>query len=189
MIGRPSLLALTAGVAAVAVLANSVSLASPSAAAAPEAPQTRLGASIGQELSARDQEAARRNRALELREQAAKATEARIKAQLEAQQQPAAPAGTAVGAKAGETADQYEELARIYQAMKPAKAAVVFEQLDLDVQMRIAQRMRERSTAMILAAMTPKAAASLSMALARRLAVTAPASAPVSAQVRKSPKE
>jgi flagellar motility protein MotE (MotC chaperone) len=52
--------------------------------------------------------------------------------------------------------------------MKPAKAAVVFEKLAMDVQMKVAQRMRERSTAMILASMTPKGAAALSMALARR---------------------
>ena len=66
--------------------------------------------------------------------------------------------------------DQFDDLAKIYQAMKPAAAALVLEQLDLDVQMRVAQRMRERSTAMILAAMTPKAAAALTMALARRQA-------------------
>jgi flagellar motility protein MotE (MotC chaperone) len=54
---------------------------------------------------------------------------------------------------------------------------VVFEQLDMEVQMKVAQRMRERSTAMIMAAMTPKGAAALSMALARksaRLAAVAP---------------
>jgi len=55
--------------------------------------------------------------------------------------------------------------------MKPAAAALVMEQLELDVQMRVAQRMRERSTAMIMAAMTPKGAAALTMALARRQAV------------------
>ena len=163
MIGRPSLLTLTAGIAAIAAVANGVNAASPPESSAP---QTRLGASIDQELGARDRDAVRRKRALDLREQAAKATEARLKAQLDAQQQPAAPTGPA-GAKSEES-DQYEELARIYQAMKPAKAAVVFEQLAMDVQMRVAQRMRERSTAMILASMTPKGAAALSMALARR---------------------
>ncbi|MDB5670946.1 MAG: signal peptide protein, partial [Alphaproteobacteria bacterium] len=57
---------------------------------------------------------------------------------------------------------------RIYQSMKPAKAAIVFEQLAMDVQMQVAKRMRDRSTAMIMAAMTPNGAASLSMALARK---------------------
>lgn len=163
MIARPSLLAMTAALSAMAAVANGVSAASP---AESNAPQTRLGASIDQELGARDRDAVRRKRALDLREQAAKATEARLKAQLDTQQQPTTPTGSSE-AKV-EEGDQYEELARIYQAMKPAKAAVVFEQLAMDVQMKVAQRMRERSTALILASMTPKGAAALSMALARR---------------------
>ncbi|WP_010410974.1 magnesium transporter MgtE N-terminal domain-containing protein [Citromicrobium sp. JLT1363] len=50
--------------------------------------------------------------------------------------------------------------------MKPKQAAPVFEQLDIDVQIAVARKMRERSTAQILAAMTPQGAARLSMALA-----------------------
>lgn len=161
---RPSLLAATAALSAMAAVANAVSAASPGES---NAPQTRLGLSIDQELGSRDRDAVRRKRALDLREQAAKATEARLKAQLDAQQQqPASPANPA-GIRS-EEGDQYDELASIYQAMKPAKAAVVFEQLAMDVQMKVATRMRERSTAMILASMTPKGAAALSMALARR---------------------
>jgi flagellar motility protein MotE (MotC chaperone) len=52
--------------------------------------------------------------------------------------------------------------------MKPAKAAVVLERLELPVQVEIASRMRERSAALIMAQMQPDAAAALSMALARR---------------------
>lgn len=169
MMWRPSLLSLMAGAAATAALANGVNAASPPAS---DLPPTRLGASIDQELGARDRDAVRRKRALDLREQAAKATEARLKAQVEASQ----PAPTASGPAAAkvEEQDQYEELARIYQAMKPAKAAVVFEQLAMDVQMKVAQRMRERSTAMIMASMTPKGAAALTMSLARNQA-SAPA--------------
>lgn len=178
MIGRPSLLMLTAAAAAIGVVANGVSAAS-SDAAAGESTRTRLGVAIGQDINARDQAAARRNRALDLREQAARAAEQRLQADLGArQQQP--PAATQPPAQAGtskpqDQVDQFMDLARIYQAMKPAQAAVVFEQLDLDVQMKVAQKMRERSTAMILGAMTPKGAAALSMALARRYPVSAPA--------------
>jgi len=46
------------------------------------------------------------------------------------------------------------------------------------VQMKVAQRMRERSTAMIMAAMTPKGAAALSMAMARRNAGARPQAQP-----------
>ncbi|MEG3144375.1 hypothetical protein U1839_06875 [Sphingomonas sp. RT2P30] len=162
MIRRPSLLMLTAAAATISTLAHAVSATSPS----PEAPATRLGTAIKQDLAAHDESAARRNRALELREQVARAAEERIKADLRARQQQA-DAATDSGTNAAKEA-QYDNLARIYQAMKPTKAALVFEQLDMDVQMKVAQRMRERSTAMILAAMTPGGAADLSMSLARK---------------------
>lgn len=169
---RPSLLALMAGAAGIAAVANGVSAASPAAGGAVQ--DSRLGVSVQQELGARDRDALRRKRALDLREQAARATEARLKAEAESRQQ-ATGAASSPGAAAEEASDQYEDLARIYQAMKPAKAALVFEQLDMDVQMKVAQRMRERSTGLILAAMTPKGAAALSMALARRQVTQPPA--------------
>ncbi len=160
---RPSLLLMTAAASALAVVANAATIA-----AGPQdtSGKTRLGNSIEQDLSERDAAAARRKRGLDLREQAAKAAEARLQADLEARKKQEGGGG-----EAGLPAEaQYDELARIYQAMKPKAAAVVFEQLDMEVQMKVAQRMRERSTAMIMAAMTPKGAAALSMALARRSA-------------------
>ena len=170
---RPSLLLMTAFSAAVAVVGNTVGLAATvSEGAAAEAPTSRLGAAIAADISERDKAAARRNRALDLREQAAQAAESRLRAAP-----PVAAAGTPAGEAPAAGPDQYDDLARIYQVMKPAAAAVVLEQLDLDVQMRVAQKMRERSTAMILAAMTPKGAAALTMAMARRRAA-APAPAP-----------
>ena len=166
---RPSLLLLTAAASALAVVANAATLAGGTQEAAPK---TRLGSSIEQDLNDRDAAAAKRKRGLDLREQAAKAAEARLKAGLEAQKQDqvAAAPGAANGAPAEAPEAQFDELARIYQAMKPKAAAVVFEQLDMEVQMKVAQRMRERSTAMVMAAMTPKGAAALSMALARKSA-------------------
>lgn len=184
---RPSLLMLMAAASAAAVVANGVTAATPTedTAGAP----TRLGSAIAQDLSARDTAAARRKRALDLREQAAKATEARLQAQMRAQQeqqqqqaQAAAQPGGPNGAAPVE--EQYDELARIYQAMKPAAAAVVFEQLEMDVQMKVASRMRDRSTAMILAQMTPKGAAALSMAMARKRAIGGPSAAPAAGAQR-----
>lgn len=165
---RPSLLLMTAAASALAVVANAASIAAPDAQ---NVAKTRLGNSIEQDMSASDAAAARRKRGLDLREQAAKAAEARLQANLASrQQQETAATQTAANGQPEAPEAQFDELARIYQAMKPAKAAVVFEQLDMEVQMKVAQRMRERSTAMILAAMTPKGAAALSMALARRSA-------------------
>lgn len=169
---RPSLLLLTAGVAGMAVVANAATIATGAQDNSPNT--TRLGNAITQDMNDRDAAAARRRRGLDLREQAAKAASARLAADVEArkkqdeaqQQMAGGPAGAPGAPNPADS--QFDELARIYQAMKPKAAAVVFEQLDMEVQMKVAQRMRERSTAMIMAAMTPKGAATLSMALARR---------------------
>ena len=164
MIAKPSLLLLTALATSAAAVAAGVEVADPGAAG-----KTRLGVEIAGDMSARDIAAARRKRALDLREQAARAAEKRMKAEL----QPAVAVGAAASPAAPVAAaadESYANLARIYQAMKPAAAAVVFEQLDMDVQMKVAGHMRNRSTGMILAAMTPKGAAALTMAIARQKA-------------------
>ncbi len=166
MFAKPSLLFVLAGTAALSVVAHATAVA--------EGPQppTRMGVAIKQSVEQRDKAAAQRSRALDVREQAARAAEERLKAGLQARQ---SEAESRPGASAEPAEDQFDSLARIYQAMKPAKAAKVFEQLDLEVQLKVAQRMRDRSAAMMLAAMTPEAAAKLSMALARRGPSQAPA--------------
>ena len=180
MAARPSLLVLLAGAAGLAAIGHGAAI---SAAAEPE---TRLGASIQQSAVDRDKAAARRQRALDLREQAAQATEARLQAAV-----PPAGSGpqrSGAGGAEAEVEDQYDELARIYQSMKPAKAALVFEQLAMDVQMKVAKKMRERSAAMIMASMTPNGAAALSMALARNRPVERrprPAATPAGAPTAK----
>ena len=120
-----------------------------------------------------------------MREKAARATEERLKADLA--NRTAAGATAASKGADGDAGEQYDSLARIYQAMKPARAAIVFEQLDMDVQMQVARRMRDRSTGMILAAMTPRGAAALSMALARMSARAVPASAKLAAGAAAAP--
>jgi len=154
---RPTLLMLTAAAAGASVLANAASAADP----ASRTPETRLSASIKQDVAKRDQEAARRNRALELREQAAKAAEQRLQTSKGREERPDRSAPRDV------EEERFTELARIYQSMRPARAAVVFEQLEMDVQVNVARRMRERSTALILANMAPQKAAALTMAMAR----------------------
>ena len=169
---RIPLLTLTAAMAGIAAIGNAVAAAAPAEPApASTAFDSRLGLSVRQDLAARDRQNASRQQALDLREQAVRASAARIKAELEASRAAAQPAPPGGGQDA--EPDSYADLASIYQAMKPAKAAVVFEQLDLDVQLKVARKMRERSTGMMLAAMTPKAAARLTMALARAPRATA----------------
>lgn len=173
---RPTPLMLLGLGAAVSMVAHGVAL---TAAPSNSQGQTRMGASIQESIAERDRKAAQRARSLDIQEQALRAAEQRIATspQQAPAATPAAPA-SAPGAPVGATGNgqmandpaeqQFENLARIYQTMKPARAAVVFEKLSLDVQVKIARKMRERSMALIMGAMEPEKAAKLSMALAGR---------------------
>ncbi|MAW89517.1 MAG: hypothetical protein CL575_11335 [Altererythrobacter sp.] len=181
---RPSLLMLTASAAAMSALAHGVAASgareeNPASQAAP----TRLGSAIQSEVGEKKRTARERERALDLREQAIKASEKRLEANIQSQQKkPGSNKDAPAAAKTKEqteAASTLDQLARIYQSMKPKQAAPVFEQLDMDVQIAVARKMRERSTAQILAAMTPSKAANLSMALAgKRPKVKIPAGDP-----------
>lgn len=175
MAGRPWLLMLTAGAASLTVVTSAMSAATEPNAAPP--PTSRLGAGIARDIQDRDARAAQQARALRLREQMVKATENRLKADMDARarqdQAQAAQSAAATTAQPPEP-NQFDALARIYQAMKPAKAAPVFETLELDVQVAVAKRMKDKATAMILAAMSPTGAARLTMALAGRRPTAVP---------------
>lgn len=174
---RPSLLAMTAVAAGVAAVVNAVALATP-AVPDTEVP-TRLGTALAQSMSDRDRALRDRDRTLELREQAARAAERRLRNDLQTSQPvaEAAPAtqATLPGPPPPSPQDaMFANLARIYQTMRPNRAAPIFEKLALDVQVQVAKRMREGQTAQIMAAMAPDAAVDLSMALAGRQVVKAP---------------
>lgn len=163
---HPSLLMLMTGAAAVSMLSHGVS-ASFAAEGERTPPATRLGSAIQSEMTERDRTAKERARALELREKAIRASEKRLEANAQAQQQQKAPkAGPAAPSGTEAESATLDQLARIYQSMKPKQAARVFERLAIDVQVGVARKMRERATAQVLAAMTPDGAARLSMALA-----------------------
>jgi flagellar motility protein MotE (MotC chaperone) len=136
-------------------------------ASAPLPPPTRLGVSIQQSLAERDQEIAKRMRAAALREQSARATEQRLKADVESRQSQADAQGKAP-APGAPAPQPIQDLAHIYQTMKPARAAPIFAALDIDIQTQIARQMRERAVAQIMANMDPLSAVRLSMALAGR---------------------
>lgn len=162
---RWSLLTLTAGAAGLSVVAGTLAQA--------QSGEGRFGSGIRQEMNERDRAVAARQRQLDLREAATKAAERRMTGAPGAAG-PVAPGtpAAAIPAAAAEPeqteGQRLDELARIYQAMKPKAAAPIFEQLTLEVQVKVASRMRERSAAQVLAAMDPKAAAALTMAIAKR---------------------
>lgn len=170
---RVPFLLLTAAAATLGAVANGVDAAVTVGESA--VPKTRLGSQIEGELNDAQRKEAERRRALDLREQALKAARLRLKRQQAeaeakaAEGKPAAGADTsgASGATPPAEEQRYSDLARIFQSMKPAKAAPVFEKLSPDVQFQVAQRMRDRNAALMMQAMAPDAAAKLGMALAR----------------------
>ena len=94
MIGRPSLLVMTAVAAGLATVANAVGLAGADEAGAPAKITSRLGVAIADDTSARDQAATRRGRTLDLREQAVRAAEMRLKASAGASRRVGSPTNT-----------------------------------------------------------------------------------------------
>jgi flagellar motility protein MotE (MotC chaperone) len=62
---------------------------------------------------------------------------------------------------------QLENLVKIYETMKPADAAKIFESLDMPVLLGVIQRMKPKSTAPILAAMKPEKAKEVTVALTK----------------------
>ena len=59
-------------------------------------------------------------------------------------------------------------LVRIYESMKPKQAARIFEELDLDILIDVAERMNERKFAPILAQMNPKRAKTVTVEIRTR---------------------
>ncbi len=160
----PLLLMLTAAGAGASALGHTMSLGS-APAPAPAQP-SQFGTAIERGIAARDRELARRTQAAELRERSLRAAEQRFAAEPPA----GAPAANPARPEDSRTPPPppIMNLARIYQAMKPARAAVIFAALQPQLQVDVARAMRERSVAQLMANMEPAAAARLSMMLAGR---------------------
>lgn len=172
LLSRPTRLVM--GLAATVAVANAIAFAAAPGIAGSDV-GGRLGASLQDAAAKRDRTAAAEKRKLDMREQAVRAGEARLAGQMK-QQKDAAAATAAPGGGPGATGPSvpYDNLARIYQTMKPNRAGPIFEKLDIEVQKEVASRMRERATAQIMANMSPEGAVELSMALAGRKVIKAP---------------
>lgn len=140
------------------------------------ATETRVGAALAADL-ARQTRRTDRARTLDLQSAMIEAAEKRIDDKLQRMHADGAPARaldrpirriTARGANEppATPGDRLSGLVKMYQSMRPKDAARIFERLDLNVQVDVASRMRERAMALVMAEMDPKAASRLTMALA-----------------------
>ena len=76
--------------------------------------------------------------------------------------------GTIEGLLKKHSAEQDNKLAslvKIYEAMKPKEAARIFQALDMDTLLQVAERMKERKLAPIMASMTPEKAKEITVEL------------------------
>jgi flagellar motility protein MotE (MotC chaperone) len=119
-----------------------------------------------------------RQRELELKANVIAAAEKRVDekiAQLKALQ---ARIDAVMGQREAKETEQLDGLVRIYSAMKPKDAARIFSSLDDQVRIGVAGRMKADAMAGILAALPSDVAQKLTVELASRFKVLAPASTP-----------
>ncbi len=64
-------------------------------------------------------------------------------------------------------AKKMQSLVKIYESMKPKDAARIFEELDLDTLLLVAERMKERKLAPIMAKMNPQKAKTMTVELSK----------------------
>lgn len=71
-------------------------------------------------------------------------------------------------------AKKIESLVKIYEAMKPKDAARIFAELDMDTLLLVAERMKERKLAPVMAKMNPSKAKEMTVELSRLRQLPAP---------------
>lgn len=102
------------------------------------------------------------------------ATEQRVDAKIAQLKQLQTQIAGLLAQRDAEQEKQVAALVKTYSAMKPASAARIFESLDDDVLVPLAQVMKSDTLAPILAAMNPASAQKLTLKLANKLALPQP---------------
>ena len=121
-----------------------------------------------QSLAARREALDKRGQELDLRENMLKATETRLDEKIAELKQIETHISDLLALRDKEEEEQIRSLVKVYETMKPKSAAKIFEDLDQDILLDVAGRMKEKNMAVILAAMSSEAAQALTVKLARR---------------------
>lgn len=146
------------------------------AQAAPAAPADFMAQSVDgasqrekevlESLSARREKLDQWERDIALREKVLQATEERIDQKLAELNGMSAELKEMLVAYDKEEDAKISSLVKVYEAMKPKDAARIFDELDMDILLMVADRMSERKVAPVLAAMSPQKARDLTQQLA-----------------------
>lgn len=164
----------------------------PAAPAAPEASEPAEEAAkasafspaevdVLRQLAARREQLDARARDLDKREALLKAAEGRIDAKAAALKELQTQVSRLVKAHDEQQDAKVASLARLYESMKPKDAAIILQALELETLLLVAERIRERKLAPILAEMNPARARDLTTELVRRRKIEAAARPAVSA--------
>lgn len=127
-----------------------------------------------QSLSQRREELDARARELDEKEKLLEITETKIDKKIEEMNGLRAEIEGLLGKQQEVEEERFKKLVKIYENMKPKDAANIFNELQFDVLISVVDRMSERKTAPILAAMDPIRARYLSAKLAEQKALPKP---------------
>lgn len=133
-----------------------------------DTPLTDEGIKILQQLGDRRRELEKRAEDLDQRAALIEASEKRIDAKIVEMQKMRKDLETLLGQANNQQQEQLASLVKIYQNMKPAQAAKIFEQLDMNVLLSVIHEMKEAKAAPILAAMDPQKAKAVTIELMKR---------------------
>ena len=119
-----------------------------------------------QNLSARRAELDKRARELDMREKLLEAGEKRVNERIVELKGIESNIQALLGTRDQAEEEKLASLVKVYESMKPKDAARIFEQLDMEVLLPVANRMKEGKIAAVLAQMAPEAAQRLTVNMA-----------------------
>ncbi len=121
-----------------------------------------------QQLAERREVIEAREREIDMREGMLQAAESRIDKKIDELKALQGTIEELVAQYDDQQAAKVASLVKIYENMKPKDAARIFEELDMDTLLLVAERMKERSLAPIMANMNPGKARDVTVDLAQR---------------------
>ena len=120
-----------------------------------------------QELSDRREQIEKMSKQISLREGLLKAAEKRISNRVSELKLLQKTINDLIKTHDDQQETKMASLVKIYEAMKPKDAARIFEQLDLDTLLIVAERMKERKLAPVMAQMNPEKAKDVTVELSK----------------------
>lgn len=131
-----------------------------------ETPKSELAVLEG--LANRRKELDKREKKIDLRENLLKAAEKRVEARIAELKAIEAKIESELKKQDNFRKAQYENLVKMYSAMKPKEAARIFDRMELDVLTGLAIQMKPRVMSAIMAKMDPASAERLTLEIASR---------------------